>query len=52
MKYRIEWLPNGLIRLYNYECQWSLVFNGDGSYRHSGVNTTETQNAINEFIKT
>ena len=30
---RIERLPNGFIRIYDYACQWDGLYNEDGSYR-------------------
>jgi hypothetical protein len=34
-RYRAELLPNNLIRVYDYKCQWAGLYNEDGSF-HSG----------------
>ena len=33
-RYRAEILPNGLIRVYDYACQWAACFDANGNFRH------------------
>jgi hypothetical protein len=43
-RYRVEQLPNGLIRVFDYASKLSACYNADGTYRHGDLrNPTLTE---------
>ena len=36
-RYRVEWMENGLIRVFDYASKFSGCYNADGSYRHGDL---------------
>jgi hypothetical protein len=50
--YHISRLPNGLIELRDYRCQWSILFNADGTYRHGGAGGSPAYTqAVREWLR-
>jgi len=37
MRYRVELLQNGLIRVFDYACKWAGLYNPDGTRRGFGT---------------
>ncbi len=48
---RIEFMQNGLIRVYDYGCNWASCYDAKtGEYKHGGVNCEEYRTAVKNAI--
>jgi hypothetical protein len=48
MRFSLTRLENGLYRLFDYSCQWSGIYNRDGSFRHGQTSSIRYLNQIKE----
>ena len=49
MRYSLELLPNGLIRVFDRACHWMILYHPNGTI-HSGLGNTETNNLVRDFL--
>jgi hypothetical protein len=56
-RYRVELLPNGLYRVFDYQCKWSLVYSFHPElaccnvrWEHGGVDSMAARVAVVKFI--
>lgn len=49
-KFRIERLSNGLVKLYDPDCQWDVIYNPNVTWCSGGTDASEYRHAVRKFM--
>lgn len=47
---RVELLPNGYLRVYDYGCNWSALYTMQGEYYSGAVDSPKYRQAVREWL--